>query len=65
MPSFIEIQDLSRVTQRLPPVTEKEEQADERSCAGRSEEFAPRRGSGIEPTLGKLCDIYIYICYCP
>ncbi|CAJ1430787.1 unnamed protein product [Effrenium voratum] len=33
-------EDLSRVTQRLPPVTEKEEQADERSCAGRSEEFA-------------------------
>lgn len=33
-------EDLSRVSEQLPPRTEADEEADEKSCQGRSEEFA-------------------------
>eukprot|EP00438_Fugacium_kawagutii_P018509 Skav201482 [mRNA] locus=scaffold828:180302:186204:- [translate_table: standard] len=34
--------DLSRISEPLPPRTEADEEADEKSCLGRSEEFATR-----------------------
>eukprot|EP00435_Cladocopium_sp_Y103_P065301 s85_g27.t1 len=33
-------EDLSRISEQLPPRTEADEEADEKSCQGRSEEFA-------------------------
>ena len=40
--SHPDVQDLSRINETPPARTEAEEQADEQSCVGRSEEFASR-----------------------